>query len=164
VALKYRDWEVFIISDDGVFRLTSLAQDIKAITSDEFIDSHKEQYRNLTDWVKDYNARNAVTVNHDEENKESSITQLEKSGVSLGNTMLAIGELPIRELKKYSPLCDEKVLSFMQANQIKTIGDFMQLTELRAGEFAAKGKKTIYKNNLIRILKQKNEIIAKIKI
>ena len=56
----------------------------------------------------------------------------------------------IKELKKYSPMCDDKVLSFMQINQIKTIGDFRLLTESRARGFAAKSKQTIYKNNLIK--------------
>ena len=166
VALKYKDWEVFIVSDDGVFRLTSLAQDIKAITSAEFIASHKENYKNLTDWVKEYNAQNAVIVNPDEAKIDSSSSQPqpEKAEIPPENTVLTIDNLPIKELKRYSPMCDDKVLSFLQTNQIKTIGDFRLLTESRARGFAGKGKQAIYKNNLIRMVKQKNEILAKIKV
>lgn len=163
VALKYKDWKVFIVSDDGVFRLTSLAQNIKAITSQDFIDSHKEQYKSLTDWIKEYNVNSpeaAIVTNpqYRPEQEMQSRTQ-ESEEISL-----PIDNLPIKELKKYSPLCDDKVLSFLQANKIKTIGDFRQLTESKARSFAAKGKQDIYKSILIRILKQKNEIIAKIKI
>lgn len=164
VALKYKDWEVFIVSDDGVFRLTSLAQDIKAITSTEFIDSHKEHYKKLTDWVKNYNAQHNVTINHVAAKQESGSSQPENAGQPPEKTELTIDDLPIKELKKYSPMCDDKLLSFLQTNQIKTIGDFRLLTEPRARGFAAKGKQAIYKNNLIRILKQKIEILAKIKV
>lgn len=162
VALKYKDWEVFIVSDDGAFRLTSLAQHIQAITSTEFIDSHKDQYKRLADWDKDYNPKNSVSpVERVAENKPA---QTEKAEASGENAVLTIDDLPIKELKKYSSMCDDKVLSFLQANQIKTTGDFRQLTESRARGFVAKGKQAIYKNTLIRILKQKNEIIAKIKV
>ena len=61
-------------------------------------------------------------------------------------------------------MCDDKVLSFLQANQIKTIGDFRKLTESRARGFAVKGKQDIYKNTLLRILKRKDEILSKIKL
>ena len=161
VALKYKDWEVFIISDDGVFRLASLAQDIKAITSREFIESHKDQYKNLIDWVKTFNAQNLVLT---EETKPTDKPEKPESvDVSAENEMLTIDDLPIKELRKYSSMCDEKVLSFLQANQIKTIGDFRKLSESRARGFAAKGKQEIYKNSLIRIIKLKDEIISKIK-
>ena len=72
-----------------------------------------------------------------------------------------IDDLPIKELKKYTHMCDDKVISFLQAHQIKTIGDFRMLTESKANEISVKGKQEIYKNMLIRILKKKNEILAK---
>lgn len=44
VAMKYKDWETYIISDDGIFRLASIAQSIKPITSEEFIANHRDNY------------------------------------------------------------------------------------------------------------------------
>ena len=164
VALKYKDWEVVIVSDDGVFRLTSLAQNIKSITSTEFIDAHKEHYKNLKEWIKDYNAQNTAGVDLVVEKPESDSLRPENEEIPLENISRAIDDLPIKELRKYSNLCDQKVLSFLQTNQIKTIGDFRLLTESRAGEFSAKGKQEICKNSLLRILKQKNHILAKINV
>lgn len=164
VALKYKDWEVFIVSDDGVFRLTSLAQDIKAITSAEFIDSHKDLYKNLTEWVKEFNAKNPVATAEAKPESTPAQEVQSKEQKPEEKTVLTIDDLPIKELKKHSSMCDEKVLSFLQTNQIKTIGDFRQLTESRARGFAAKGKQAIAKNTLMRILKQKNEIMTKIKL
>ena len=164
VALKYKDWEVFIVSDDGVFRLTSLAQSIKAITSNEFINSHKDLYKRLTDWLKEYNAKSPVTT--EDAKPESTPTQevQSKEQKPEEKAALMIDDLPIKELKKHSSMCDERVLSFLQANQIKTIGDFRQLPESRAYGFTAKGKQVIAKNTFMKILKQRDEIVAKIKL
>ena len=63
VALKYKDWECYIISDDGVFRLTSLAQNIQPLTSRDFINSHKESYKTLTDRIKDLNKVDGAEYN-----------------------------------------------------------------------------------------------------
>ena len=143
-------------------KVASLAQDIKAITSKEFIESHKDQYKNLKDWVETFDARNPA---HTEETKpEDNHEKPERVDVSAESETLTIDDLPIKELKKYSTMCDDKVLSFLQANQIKTIGDFRKLTESRARGFAAKGKQDIYKNTLLRILKRKDEILSKIKL
>ena len=54
VALKYSEWDTVIISDDGVFRLTSLAQNIKAITGEEFIKEHEVYKKSLDRWVEKF--------------------------------------------------------------------------------------------------------------
>lgn len=105
VALKYKNWEVFIISDDGVFRL-----------------------------VED------------------------------GSQELAIDDLPIRELKKYIPDFNEPVFSYLQSNQVKTVGAFRHLTESKVRNMPAKGKQMVYKNTVMRAVKQLDSIIAKIKL
>lgn len=168
VALKYREWDTYIVSDDGVFRLTSMAQNIQAITSEQFIESHKESYKSLTEWVKG----TAVAPVTEPETKvvepvkaqESEANQLEETEEKEDFVEMSIDDMPIRELKKYVPDFNEPVFAFLVANRIKTIGDFRKLNESKVRSFAAKGKQLVYKNTVIRAVKQMDQIIPKIKL
>ena len=77
---------------------------------------------------------------------------------------LAIDDLPVRELKKYIPDFNEPVFSYLQSNQVKTVGVFRHLTESKVRNMPAKGKQMVYKNTVMRAVKQLDSIIAKIKL
>lgn len=62
VALKYKDWDTAIISDDGVFRLTSIVQKLETMKAEQFIKTHKETYKSLEDRVKEYNSAGKTTA------------------------------------------------------------------------------------------------------
>ena len=81
-----------------------------------------------------------------------------------GSQELAIDDLPIRELKKYIPDFNEPVFSYLQSNQVKTVGAFRHLTESKVRNMPAKGKQMVYKNTVMRVVKQLDSIIAKIKL
>lgn len=168
VALKYKDWDTYIVSDDGVFRLTSKAQNIQAITSEQFIESHKNSYKSIVDWLKD----NEIVSTTEAETKviesvmaeETESNQIENATPTEEFVEMSIDDMPIRELKKYVPDFNEPVFSFLVACKVKTIGDFRKLNESKVRSFAAKGKQLVYKNTVMRAVKQMNQIIPKIKL
>ena len=77
---------------------------------------------------------------------------------------LAIDDMPIRELKKYISDFNEPVMSYLTSCGIKTIGAFRKLTESKVGNLPAKGKQMVYKNAVMRAVKQMNTIIPKIRL
>lgn len=184
VALKYKNWEVFIISDDGVFRLAAMAQRIVAMNSEDFINQHKEHYKSLEERIKECNSETNTEITSkdiasDTESEEASERLADKIAKAVGNIILepsmqseeedgsqelAIDDLPIRELKKYIPDFNEPVFSYLQSNQVKTVGDFRHLTESKVRNMPAKGKQMVYKNTVMRAVKQLDSIIAKIKL
>ena len=168
VALKYKDWDTYIVSDDGVFRLTSKAQNIQAITSEQFIESHKESYKPLVEWLK---VTEVVSATETETKVAEPVTtqdpgngQSETATTTEEFVEMSIDDMPIRELKKYVPDFNEPVFSFLAACKIKTIGDFRKLNESKVRSFAAKGKQLVYKNTVMRAVKQMDQIIPKIKL
>ena len=184
VALKYKNWEVFIISDDGVFRLAAMAQRIVAMNSEDFINQHKEDYKSLEERIKECNSETNTEITSkdiasDTESEEASERLADKIAKAVGNIILepsmqseeedasqelAIDDLPIRELKKYIPDFNEPVFSYLQSNQVKTVGAFRHLTESKVRNMPAKGKQMVYKNTVMRTVKQLDSIIAKIKL
>lgn len=184
VALKYKNWEVFIISDDGVFRLAAMAQRIVAMNSEDFINQHKEHYKSLEERIKECNSETNTEITSkdiasDTESEEASERLADKIAKAVGNIILepsmqseeedgsqelAIDDLPIRELKKYIPDFNEPVFSYLQSNQVKTVGAFRHLTESKVRNMPAKGKQMVYKNTVMRAVKQLDSIIAKIKL
>ena len=182
VALKYKNWEVFIISDDGVFRLAAMAQRIVAMNSEDFINQHKEHYKSLEERIKECNSETNTEITSkdiasDTESEEVSERLADKIAKAVGNIILepsmqseeedgsqelAIDDLPIRELKKYIPDFNEPVFSYLQSNQVKTVGAFRHLTESKVRNMPAKGKQIVYKNTVMRAVKQLDSIIAKI--
>lgn len=168
VALKYKDWDTYIVSDDGVFRLTSKAQNIQAITSEQFIESHKNSYKSLVDWSKE----NEVVSTTEAETKVSESVKVKETETNQTESVpsteefleMSIDDMPIRELKKYVPDFNEPVFSFLVACKIKTIGDFRKLNESKVRSFTAKGKQLVYKNTVMRAVKQMDQIIPKIKL
>ena len=161
VALKYKDWDTFIVSDDGIFRLTSKAQNIQAITSDQFIEAHKEHYKPLAEWMKDMETELPA---------DNKITEQASGGLNKVSAKsevfeeLKIDEMPIRELKKYVADFNEQVFALMISNNVKTVGDFRKLNENKVNSFAAKGKQLVYKNTVLRAVKQMDQIIAKVRL
>lgn len=167
VALKYKNWETYIISDDGVFRLATEAQNIKTITSDEFIASHKESYKNLTEWIKEKNGKGSKNDSDAKEQNNVDSLVMESAATAEKHEevfqKLSIDDLPIRELKKYTDM-DEPVLAYLTGRGIKIIGDFRKLTESSVVSFPAKGKQVVYKNTVMRYVKQMDRIIPLIKL
>lgn len=168
VALKYKDWDTYIVSDDGVFRLTSKAQNLQAITSEHFIESHKESYKSLVEWLKE---TDAVLTTEDETKivepvvaQNADNAQVESTDTPDEFVEMSIDDMSIRELKKYVPDFNEPVFSFLVACKVKTIGDFRKLNESKVRSFAAKGKQLVYKNTVLRTVKQMDQIIPKIKL
>lgn len=144
VALKYKEWNPIIISDDGCFRLTSMAQNIIAQTSEEFIEEHSIYKKNLNNWMEKF-VKAGGSFDVHEENQEAFSTRVQAAHSDLD-------ELPIKELKKYfkADLIDQ-VISYLQWNGIKTIGEFRNLTPSKIESFRAKGSQMILRNTLIRI-------------
>lgn len=183
VAMKYNGWDTVIVSDDGVFRLAALAQNITSMNSENFIEQHKDAYKSLEERIKETNGSNKLESLDNEENiidKSEVGTMADKIASAVGNmlsseekaesagesqvTKLVIDALPIRELKKYVPDFNEPIFAYLQSNQIKTVGDFRMLTENRVRSFPAKGKQMVCKNTIMRTVKQKAIIIDKIKV
>lgn len=165
VALKYLEWDTVIISDDGVFRLTSLAQKIKAITSEDFIKQHEVYKKSLENWIERFekaggllDLQSNVEIIKSQTSEQSEIGQsnniaavinLEES--NLGD--IAVNGLPIRELKKVlSADLNEQAFALLQNNGIKTIGQFKELTPKDVAGLKAKGKQIILKNNIVRAI------------
>jgi len=171
VALKYRDWDTCIISDDGVFRLTSMAQNIRTMTGTQFIETHKEQFKPLIEWMKsletttpkdsDVKIVELLTSLH-ADNVSNSLKEV--SDTSEHFIELSIDDIPIRELRKYVPDFNDQVLAYLISCKIKTVGDFRKLNESKVRTFSAKGKQLVYKNTVMRVVKQIDQIIPKIKL
>lgn len=177
VAMKYKDWDAYIISDDGVFRLTSLAQNIQPITSEDFIASHKDSFKSLNDRIKEYNATGSVPYQEISEANRSRSSGSNPAQTQTGNPVhlagshtependeLSIDSLPLNELRKYVPNFGTQELSFLISNKVKTIGDFRKLTESRVSSMKAKGKQSIYRNTVASIVRRMDEIIPLIKL
>ncbi len=192
VALKYKDWETYIVSDDGVFRLAAMAQHIAAINSEEFIEKHKETYKSLENRIKEYNANGTTSQINKAAEKQTmgkekakldfvSDALVDKMKAVVGSSILAgdiksdenegnreenlkIDALSIRELKKYISDFNESVFVYLQSNHINTVGEFRHLTESKVRNMPAKGKQMVYKNTIIQAVKQMDTIIAKIKL
>lgn len=175
VAMKYQDWDAYIISDDGVFRLTTMAQNIKPITSEEFIESHRDSFVSLNDRIKAYNSSGTqyqeiadTNRNLDQENKASGkpVDSTTTASINTGSEddELLIDSLPLNELRKYEPTFGTNELTFLMTNKVKTIGDFRKLTVDRVNGMKAKGKQTVYRNTVISIVRRKDKIIPLIKL
>lgn len=178
VALKYKDWDAHIISDDGVFILAAAAQNIEAVKSDTFIEQHKSVHKSLEERIKEYNSEEkrdggqAIIVNQESEiasnaQKEEKSFSSDFTAKEIVNTpvqKMLIDDLPVRELKKYISDFKEPVFTFLLSNQIKTIGDFRNLTESRVRNLSAKGKQLVYKNTIMRAVKQMDNIISQVKL
>lgn len=159
VALNYKDWDTTIISDDGVFRLATYAQNIKAVTSDQFIKDRAESRRDLSELLaRDDNAgmglagQNKKSVvlpkNQEQEGKEVNLDDEED-----------IDAQPVKMIKvHYKILLTEKVINYLQNNGIKTVGQFKALTPKEVEAFKAKGNQTVLKNNVLAAVEKYREI------
>lgn len=161
-----------------------MAQRIVAMNSEDFINQHKEHYKSLEERIKECNSETNTEITSkdiasDTVSEEASERLADKIAKAVGNIILepsmqseeedgsqelAIDDLPIRELKKYIPDFNEPVFSYLQSNQVKTVGAFRHLTESKVRNMPAKGKQMVYKNTVMRAVKQLDSIIAKIKL
>ena len=163
--------------------MAASAQNITSTNSEDFIEQHKDAYKSLDERIKETNGSNKSETLDKEENiidKNDAGTMADKIASVVGNmysseektelsgekqvTKLVIDDLPIRELKKYVPDFNEPIFAYLQSNQIKTVGEFRMLTESRVRSFPAKGKQMVYKNTIMRAVKQMDSIISKIKL
>lgn len=149
VALKYKDWETYIVSDDGVFRLTAQAQSIQVITGAKFIEMHQDSKKELTEWIKSANAQSA-----------------DISSVVTETVVESKVEIPV-ETKKEEKQVTTTVTTAdatVSDSEEPAIGAFRMLTESKVRNLPAKGKQMVYKNTVMRAVKQMNTIIPKIKL
>lgn len=163
VALKYKDWDTYIISDDGAFILTAISQNMKGITSEEFIKTHKESFKAFDEMKQQVeklsNVKKVLVETQGEEVVRSQIVDENNEFIEM-----SIDDLPLRTLKKYVPDFNEQIFAYLNSCKIKTIGDFRKLNETKIGLMPAKGQQQIYKNNILRTVKQMDQIISKIKL
>ena len=174
VALKYTEWDTVIISDDGVFRLTSRAQNIKAVTGENFIKEHEIYKKSLERWIEKFvkeggtlnlqpnvvlaKPQIAIQAELEQSNNTAAVISLEES--NFGNP--AVDGLPIRELKKYlSTDLTEPAIALLQNNGIKTVGQFKAMLPKDAEALKAKGKQTILRNNVTRAIAKFRELMEK---
>ena len=130
-----------------------MAQRIVAMNSEDFINQHKEHYKSLEERIKECNSETNIILEPAVQPEEGNASQ-----------ELPIDDLPVRELKKYIPDFNEAVFSYLQSNQVKTVGAFRHLTEGKVRNMPAKSKQMVYKNTVMRAVKQRDSIIAKIKL
>lgn len=174
VALKYEEWDTVIISDDGVFRLTSLAQNIKAITGEEFIQEHEIYRKSLERWIEKFtkaggnlNLQPNIELAKPQISAQAEIVQRStaEAVISLEENNFgdpAVDSLPIRELKKFLGTdLTEQAFALLQNNGIKTIGQFKALTPMVAEGLKAKGKQMILRNNIVRAINKFHIMIGK---
>lgn len=154
VALKYSDCDTTIISDDNVFALTSIAQNIKSISSEDFIKNNKSNYKSIADWEKKVKKIPVVSIPETIKDNQIEVVDNEPQEVN-------INDLPVRELMKYAPELTNPVMSLLVANSIKTVGQFRALTLQTADSLKAKGKQSIHKKAIKRAISNIDVIIEK---
>ncbi len=170
VALKYSNWDTYIISDDVQFRLMSNSQRIAALTGQEFIESHQIYKKSMDQWMDSYkkhggnlqeDSTDSLKTTADELKDAVKMTDEAVHELELGHfNSPGVDDLPIRELKKVlSSELTEQVLSLMQKNGIKTVGQFRMLTPEKIDGFKAKGQQIILIRNIKRALAKYAELV-----
>ena len=71
--------------------------------------------------------------------------------------------MPISQLKKYDNDFSGLIGDYLKLNRIKTMKDFMELTEERLLSMPARGKQLVYRNTLKAMIKSKERILSEIK-
>lgn len=156
--------EMLSITDDNVFRLTSIAQSLKTLTGDTFIETHSVYKKTLDRWMEKY-----VSTGKTLSKSVSSTPNLTKTlPLSISESpatieALPIDDLPVRELKGILPdLNNEQIFAFLQNNRIKCVRDFRLLTPEQVDLMQAKGKQTVYKNAIKRALQKLPESLGQL--
>ena len=159
VALKYKGWDICIVSDDGVFNLAAKAQNIKAMKGAQFKKEHESYYKSAEQRQKEF----LLAKEKDTFNKILKDSGLTADEVNEGKKIdVAIDNIAIRKIKLYAPEIDDKVISYLETNKIKTIGAFRKLTEKSVDMLPAKGPNVIIRNSLKRHVKDMDNIIEKV--
>lgn len=141
VALKYKNWDVTLITDDVQFSGLAYSQNINSVSSNEFIKEHrkyylsKEEHRNI---VMQQNRKKIKTSKVDDQLVTNSTNKYD--------------DYDIKELKKYLQLLNDNVITFLKNNKIKTIGDLRLCTSSKIKKIKTKGQNTILKENVLKIL------------
>ena len=147
VAMKYMEEKPIIISDDGVFRLTSTSQNIETISGADFIQSRKNGTRSMP--------RVEVT-----EQKKDNVDVSIDTPPDVTETTWK--KLPLSSLRKIAPVMDNNVITYLSQNKIRTIGDFFELTLEAVDRLPGRAKQAIYKNAINSVINKKDEIMTKI--
>ena len=155
--MKYKDWDVSIISDDGVFRLTSIAQNIHPITSEEFISSHKESFVPLTERIKEFNKIGSNQGQNTASEKASQDIDTKDIVVNTATQSINVSSEDAKPLKEAGYLhLSPGTIDYLKGRKIKTIGDFKKLTLESAKSMPVKGQQFIYRNEIVRALTKMN--------
>ena len=145
VAMKYLEEKPIIISDDGVFRLTSTSQNIETISGADFIQSRKNGTRSMP--------RVEVT-----EQKKDNVDVSIDTPPDVTETTWK--KLPLSSLRKIAPVMDNNVITYLSQNKIRTIGDFFELTLEAVDRLPGRAKQAIYKNAINSVINKKDEIMT----
>lgn len=151
VALKYKDEDTIIVTDDNQFRLISEAQGLNTLSGQEFIEHHKDNYISLEERQRNYNERkknkNAIKKEEDEEiliktSQTDNTTDIVCNSECADNNFdfAPIDELPIQKIKGVRTELTQKEISFLQQNKINTIGKFRKLTKAAVMNFKVNSK------------------------
>ena len=156
VALKYKNWDVCLISDDGQFKLTAHSQNIPSMSSKEFINSHLNNFvdkKKIVDEVEKIKVRQKNKLN---ENKSNVQTQ-ENENIDFSR----IDDLSIKKIQNYIGMLNVDSIAFLEANKIKTIKDYRLLTQAKFNTMKLKGKNSMRKDEILRSLKVKDEALKR---
>ena len=171
VALKYKEWNTCIISDDGVFRLASMGQNIHTMSSEEFIESHKDSYVSVQDRIQIHNGRPMTQKQANDDGQKDSKNQGNNDGnenleqkidTTIELESSEIDNYPIKVLREYVNGFGQQEIQYLNTNKIRTIGDFRKLTDERLRSMSTKKQQSIIKNKIAGILARKEEILANI--
>ena len=156
VALKYADCDTTIISDDNVFLLTSVSQNIKSMTGEAFIEANRGNYKSLEDRKKSIKVQLPTLIQLSEKGEQEEKKELDI------DSKLSVDDLHLKEIMKYAPELTNPMMSLLNTNQIKTVGQFRKLTPEMVESLKAKGTQTVYKNTIKYAVAKMDQIMEKL--
>ncbi len=160
VALKYKNWDAHLITDDNQFRILGRSQGIDSITVDEFIKNHNQYYSDESSLEVKYKG---AARRQEKENKVKET--VENAAKSAGNASIEtiLATMKITTLKQFLPGLNDKMISYLMKNKIKNVADFSMLNQEKISMFNADAKETVLKNGLNAVLLNKDDAIEKIR-
>ncbi len=102
VALKYRDWQVTVLTDDNAMANKARLMGFGTLKAAEFMESHRAFYKSRSARIEEANRRK-------KEPAEQAVSKM--------------ADLPLTSLKPYLGSFEGRQLAFLQEEGIKTIGD-----------------------------------------
>ncbi len=133
VALKYRDWQVTVLTDDNAMANKARILGFETLKAAEFMESHRAFYKSLEARIKEANlkkkepAGQAALKAAGKPGQEKRPSQEKQPGQgthpSQEKQEEGVAAFPITSLKPYLGTFEGQQLAFLQNNGIKTIGD-----------------------------------------